>query len=194
VVHPDRLVDADADATAQAEFKMRELNAAWEELRDPVRRAAYDRRSGVRPAAVVGPGFATSPSTAPTGGPPAGVPDLEPEIEDRPTVVRAPRRRWARHAPVIVAGLLAALVGVVGCLAAVTGESDPTEVETTDRFPVGSCIVVAQDLTVTEAPCSRPTAVQVLGREPFPKPCPAGTRAVVLLERDESLCVPGSQQ
>jgi hypothetical protein len=190
-VHPDRLVDADADATAQAEFKMRELNAAWEVLRDPARRAEYDRRSGVRPSVTVGPGI--DPSSAPVVGPPAGVPDLEPEIEGRPTVAARRRSRWVRHGPVIVVAVLASLVGVVSCIASVADRSDPTEVETTDRFPVGSCIVIAQDLTVTEALCTRPDALQVLGREPFPKACPAGMRAVVLLERDESLCVPGSE-
>jgi hypothetical protein len=190
-VHPDRQVNADADATEQAEFKMRELNAAWEVLRDPARRAEYDRQSGVRPTVVVGPGI--DPSSVRLVGPPAGVPDLEPEIEGRPTVATRTRSRWARHGPVIVVAVLASLVAVVSCIATVADTSDPTEVETTDRFPVGSCIVIAQDQTVTEAPCTRPGALQVLGREPFPKACPAGTRAVVLLERDESLCVPGSQ-
>lgn len=189
VVHPDRLVDADAEALAGAEFKMRELNAAWEVLRDPTRRAAYDRGSVARSAVGAG----TRPGVvAPSPGPPEGVPDLEPEIEHRPTVVRRPRGRWARHGPVIVVVVLLALVGMVGCLASLSGTTDPTEVETTDRFPLGSCIVIGQDMVVTEAPCSRPGALQVLGREPFPKSCPAGLRAVVLLERDESLCVPGT--
>ena len=92
----------------------------------------------------------------------------------------------------IVVVVLVALVGMVSCLAAVTDTTDPTEVETTDRFPVGSCIVIGQDLVVAETPCGRPGALEVLGREPFPKSCPAGTRAVVLLERNESLCVPGT--
>ena len=40
--HPDRHASADAHAAAEAELRMRVVNAAWQVLGDPVSRAAYD--------------------------------------------------------------------------------------------------------------------------------------------------------
>lgn len=40
--HPDRHAATDADAAAEAELRMRMVNAAWQVLGDPVSRAAYD--------------------------------------------------------------------------------------------------------------------------------------------------------
>lgn len=46
--HPDRQAEAPVADRADAERRMREINAAWRELRDPRRRARYDAdlRSG----------------------------------------------------------------------------------------------------------------------------------------------------
>lgn len=40
--HPDRKGSVDPDAAAEAELRMRVVNAAWQVLGDPVSRAAYD--------------------------------------------------------------------------------------------------------------------------------------------------------
>ncbi|MBL8777915.1 MAG: J domain-containing protein [Acidimicrobiales bacterium] len=40
--HPDRHASADARSAAEAELRMRVVNAAWQVLGDPVSRAAYD--------------------------------------------------------------------------------------------------------------------------------------------------------
>ena len=40
--HPDRHAASDAHAAAEAELRMRVVNAAWQVLGDPVSRAAYD--------------------------------------------------------------------------------------------------------------------------------------------------------
>ena len=42
--HPDRQGQATAENRERAEFHMREVNAAWEVLRSPARRAEYDTR------------------------------------------------------------------------------------------------------------------------------------------------------
>lgn len=67
--HPDRHAGAAPSATAgrdAAERRMRELNEAWSVLRDPDRRAAYDRslRSGgpAPPSTAAGPGVVHTPS------------------------------------------------------------------------------------------------------------------------------------
>lgn len=49
--HPDLHATADPTAVAYAENQMRELNLAWEVLRDEQRRAAYDRSIGAAAAA-----------------------------------------------------------------------------------------------------------------------------------------------
>lgn len=194
-VHPDRLAGASAEEIERAHFKMQELNAAWEVLRDPERRARYDAASGVATTLVAteapasGPriGAAYTPRTVGIPFRPVGVPELEPEVEAQPTVVQ--KRRWATHGPVLVVVALVILLSVVGCIAAVSGGPAPTNVETTERFPVGSCIILTQDQVVTEASCRLVGARRVVGREAFPRPCATGTEAVLLVESDESLCV-----
>ncbi|MHB1138723.1 MAG: J domain-containing protein [Microthrixaceae bacterium] len=42
--HPDRVADADEADRATAAVRMQEVNAAWNVLGDPARRAAYDRQ------------------------------------------------------------------------------------------------------------------------------------------------------
>jgi hypothetical protein len=195
-VHPDRLVGASADEVERAHFKMQELNAAWEVLRDPERRAEYDAHGGVAGTTLVATeATPQAPRTGPAYSPrsvglpfrPQGVPELEPEIEAAPTVVQ--RRRWTSHGPVLVVIALVFLVAVVGCLAAVSSDPPPTNIQTTQRFPVGSCVTVRQDETVTEASCRLAGAQRVVGREAFPRPCPGDTVAVLLLDENASLCV-----
>ncbi len=84
--HPDRAPTApDAETAA---LRMVELNVAWEQLRDPVRRDVYDRkrtRASAQPVGSPAPGFAApappspaGPATrvdgAPSAGPPPGRP------------------------------------------------------------------------------------------------------------------------
>jgi hypothetical protein len=195
-VHPDRLVGATPAELQRAHFKMQELNAAWEVLRDPERRARYDasqRPAGDTLLATEAPphsphiGAAYTPRATGISFRPTGVPELEPEVEAEPTVVH--RRSWTGHLPALVVVALVVLVAVVGCLAAVTSDPAPTNIETTERFPVGTCVIVGQDQVVAESSCRLVGARRVVGREAFPKPCPTGTEALVLLSEDESLCV-----
>lgn len=169
---------------------MRELNAAWEVIRDPEQRAAYDRRrpvgAGQRSDRVTPP-TAVPAYRAPVGLPPDGVPDLEPEVEGAPTVVR--HRRWSAYGPVIVVGALVLVIAMVLALATLGAGPDPENVETTERFPAGSCVVVTDSRIIEEAVCGSPGAVLVVGRADFPSPCPSKTAAVVMIELNQSLCV-----
>jgi hypothetical protein len=195
-VHPDRLVGASPDELERAHFKMHELNAAWEVLRDPERRAAYDTTRPGAPVTVVDPGGSPAPRIAGFGGAPLvgsaptrTVADLEPEVEGAPTVVR--RRRWSRHGPALAVGALVLLVTVIALLATLTAEPEPTNVETTERFPVGSCVTIGLDQVVEEASCVSAGAREIVAKEAFPRPCPSGTEALVLIEQNVSLCLPG---
>lgn len=195
------MVDADASHREAAQLKMAELNAAWEVLRDPKRRAELDQRRAGSPGRAVPGGDAPTntgreragaegAAPAPTwsaGSAPGGVPLLEPELEDAPTVV-ARRPGWQAH-PVEVIVVVLVLLVVVVALAATGSQQDPEGVDTTERFAPGSCVQVTPTPGLVEATCDQPGAVVVLGSEPFPRPCPAGSQAVVLLEEQRSVCI-----
>ncbi len=186
LVHPDRLVDADSDHREAAQLKMAELNAAWEVLRDPARRAEYDRRGagrGPRPETVGWPGTGSPVS----GSAVRGSPLIEPELEEVvPAVARRPG--WQAH-PVQVIVVVLVLLGFVVALAATGGRQEPEGVDTTERFAPGSCVQVTTTPGLVEVACEEPGALAVLGSEPFPRPCPSGSQAVVLLEEQRSVCV-----
>jgi hypothetical protein len=87
---------------------------------------------------------------------------------------------------------LGLLVAVILLLAAVTGsEGDGVDVETTERFPVGACVLVGGDGGIVEAPCAEPRTGEIVAKVDFPRPCPAGTSAVVLAGEQLSLCLEG---
>jgi len=73
--HPDRAAGSSEAETAA--FRMVEINAAWDQLRDPGRRSDYDRRRAVTPA---GPRVATpgAPGSSADGQPSAGPPPGHP--------------------------------------------------------------------------------------------------------------------
>src|SRR2546423_10955054 len=64
--HPDRVAAAEK---AAAEEKFKEITEAYEVLRDPEKRAAYDRYgvAGVRGAGAAGGGGGPSPAPPPPG-------------------------------------------------------------------------------------------------------------------------------
>ncbi len=64
--HPDRHVDADPAAAADADARMRRINEAWEVLGSPSTRAGYDRSLRAPGAATPG-----APASAPTIRPPS---------------------------------------------------------------------------------------------------------------------------
>jgi hypothetical protein len=172
---------------------MAEVNAAWWVLGNRARRAEFDRvRSAPdrltsdRAGADGARRFASN--TSRSAYPPNGVPDLEPEVEGAPTVVRHRRRKRA-SGPVVVAGALVVVVVVVLVLASLSTPQDPENVETTVLFPAGSCVQITQARNLLAAPCDARGAVRVVGREPFPQPCPTRTAAIVMLELNESVCV-----
>ncbi len=63
--HPDRHADAEPHAAAEAELRMRVVNAAWQVLGDPVSRAAYDAElARAKRAAAVDDGAPADPLLA----------------------------------------------------------------------------------------------------------------------------------
>ncbi len=209
--HPDRQVDQSASARERAEFRMREIDAAWAVLRNPAARAHYDDDLRRTERALVGAGSGLSTGSSATlhrsttaarremafGREPDQVADLLPASAAEP--IRAPRLfTWG---PVLLGGTVLVLILVtVGF-----GARKPTNgvrVQTVEAFGVGTCVAVASDEALgtsvageqarqiaVSVPCSAPNVGRVSARENLPRPCPSGSWALPLVELRESLCL-----
>lgn len=179
--HPDRQQDRSPDALRLAEFHMAELNAAWEVLRNPASRAAYDR---VLAAERQGEGRVVGAAPPVHEGAAVLVPDLR---------VRPPA---APRLPLGCIWLLAsvALLLVIGIVALVLGDEDGDDVDVRTREPlgIGACVRLSPSgsfATVLEVPCGAPHDGVVAERTVFPKACSFGLTAVLLEDDRTIVCV-----
>lgn len=69
--HPDRQLDGDPRAAADAEARMRRINGAWQVLGSPSTRAEYDRSLRAPDASAPGASAPGASATAPTVRPPS---------------------------------------------------------------------------------------------------------------------------
>lgn len=173
--HPDHLGEGGNDprARAEAEARIRELTAAWQELRDPGRRAAYDRRRGSISSATPYSPFPPGTDPAPRGG----YDEWYADAADRRAAARVVRRPTGPAKPFRVRLLigfgLVILVGIM-LIVLVTGSGDGTSPPAVDR---GSCVRVAADAPATEVPCDEPNDGEVLTQVAVPGACPNGAIA-----------------
>jgi hypothetical protein len=187
--HPDRHADASPEARARAEFQMREVNAAWEVLRNPARRADYDARMrGDTP--VWEGGGRRAKRTAPVA---PRVADLQP----RPTSGAAvsPPASW-RAGPIIVVGVVL-VVAVLGFAAWATTSSssdgeDDVEVQVGTPISEGSCVALASidgRITPVANDCSAIGALYVVRVVDLGRPCPTGTESFDVQVEEVRLCL-----
>lgn len=178
--HPDQLGARAADPRhrAEAERTIRELNAAWAELRDPTRRARYDRTQGIGPPTA--PYSPFPPGTEPE--PPGGFAEWYADADRRRTAARVTTRPAAPARPFRVRLLFGfgaiVLVGIL-LIVFITGESDP-------RDDLGPCIRLGTDTSVRVA-CDRPNDGRIVARVDVPGACPAGSTAHRLTVGDPRL-------
>lgn len=182
VLHPDRHAGATPQEQALAERRMREVNAAWTALSDPLRRAEYDR--SLR-AARTGPTSAPSARPGPTMGPAATrfVPDAADagDLDDGPDLPA--HQFWLlRRGPVIGALLVAAVVFVVSAYAG-GGSTDRRR-----AVPPG-CVRVVQDRTAIRILCTEPNDGTIVTVVPAALDCPSGTRGVLIDAETKFSCV-----
>ncbi|MGZ4786805.1 MAG: J domain-containing protein [Acidimicrobiales bacterium] len=199
--HPDRRGDLDEAARAQADWRMRECNAAWAALGSPDGRAAYDdelRRDGLLPPrSGSGTEAGQAPSArargattaAPVVGRVASPTDqlVEPS---RDFGIMVPKRHTGRG---VALGVVVVLVAL-GVIAAVAASQDQTRAPAdpelrTNGFDVGSCVVVLPGPAVAQVPCSQPNAGQVVTTTDYPRPCPTGTETLTLADQHLNLCL-----
>jgi hypothetical protein len=197
--HPDRLVGRSPDEVETAEFRMREINAAWEVLRSPADRARYDDELRAPPggAPVGRPGGRVPPPSTPGfGAEPEAVADLTPASAPEPQLSAC----W-KFGPVIVGGVVLVVLLVV-ISSAVNRQDRPATVRTVEEHPVGSCVLITTDDAlgteepgaqvaplVIDVPCDGPRSGKVVERAVFPLSCPQGTTAYLLPDHENILCL-----
>lgn len=186
-MHPDRVTHEGPEVVAAAEFRMREMNAAWEVLRDPQRRRDYDRtwRDRTEGSEDVAAGATRSSAT-----------DLPEPVPDAPGSSTAHTAGWwvVPLAAAVVLVLAVLLIGFAGQ----RERQQVLEVQTGDRFAPGMCVAVRPGLDAQPVPCDGPSSGRIVEVVPHPRPCRDGDlHAVVLRSERLTLClesVPASQR
>lgn len=168
--HPDHLGDraATPGAREDAERHIRELNAAWQVLRDPERRERYDRTLPGQTHQVAYSPFPPGTEREPPGGFDEWFADADRRrssarvVRRDPRPVRPYRVRW-------LFGLGVVLVVGILLIALVAGKSDPPMPP-----PVGSgqCVQVANGPQAVQVPCSQPNDGRIVGHVDVPGECP----------------------
>jgi hypothetical protein len=183
--HPDHLGDRAQNplSKAEAEQHIRELNAAWQELRDPDRRAHYDRR--LTPSPPQTPFSPFPPGTEPE--PPGGFDEWYADAARRRTEARVVTRSTAPTRPFRVRLLIGfgviVLVGIM-LIVLITGESS-------DSLPPavgqGRCVRVETGPQTIEVPCDQRNDGKILSQVNVPGECPNGAVARRLSAQDSQL-------
>lgn len=181
--HPDRQDDPRPEVRQRSELHMAELNAAWEVLRNPASRAAYDR--SLAGEDLVGP---RRRSAEPDVHRQAAVlvPDLGPRRADRPGGRVPSGCLWA------IALGVAGVVAVAALIALGDDGGPPVDVRTREALGRGACVIVQRDgtaATVLEVPCDQDHDAVVVDRTTFPQPCPSGTTAILLDDNRTVVCL-----
>ncbi|HEY6532140.1 MAG TPA: J domain-containing protein [Acidimicrobiales bacterium] len=191
--HPDRRQTEDDTRRARADERIRAANAAWHVLRDPQRRADYDR--SLRHGSSVGGG---STATAASGPGAPGAPRPRPNVVGaRPAppsgmVVPASQASLWRYVPIAVLLVVLAAVLVVSAYAT-SGGSGPDSPGVQEAVPVvGDCVLVVM-ISGARAPvpvgCGTAGSARVSAVVDTPRPCPTGTEPVAVPGGRSTLCV-----
>lgn len=200
LLHPDRQGAASGAEQVLAERRMREVNAAWTVLSDPVRRADYDRTlavAGGRSAA------ARPPTASGAASRPAEARGSRPEDSDDPDAALARARLaeldpdepdlsaghfWLlRRVPVILALVVGAVLFIATAYAGGRNET-PGKVPGLADGPA-NCIRLVEGRNAIAADCAQPNDGEVVTRVAQVLDCPDGTKYALL--NNEFVCVRG---
>lgn len=187
VLHPDRLVDTSDGERALAERRMREVNAAWTTLSDPVRRADYDRQLAGRAQGSAVRRPASAPRS-PAGGTRAvdDDPDLErararaAELDpDEPEL--SPAHFWLlRRGPLVVVVLVGLVLFVVTAYAGGSATGGDDAEATTTTLATLACVRNIEGRTSVWVSCQAANDGRVVTFVDQPLDCPARTSYVVV--------------
>lgn len=166
-LHPDRVVDGSPAERALADRRMREVNEAWQVLRDPTRRRAYDD------SRIVG----RPHTTAAPARPRSSAPDRFDEDDDLVDVLPdlgPVQAGLFRHGPWLVLVVVLGLI-FIGTAYATTGGDDDGQPARGTGVGVGACVDVETGPTTSVVPCSGPHELRIVQRVPDGAACPVGT-------------------
>jgi hypothetical protein len=147
---------------------MREINEAWEVLRDPGRRQAYDRdrlagRRAHRPTTPSGSSAPMRPDLA--GADDDDLVDVAPELTGFTGGV-------VRHLPWVVALVV---LGAIFVFSAYAGSRDSAPAPTSVPATSGNCVDVASGPVTTVVSCDGPHDLRIVTRVGETQACPEGT-------------------
>lgn len=172
--HPDALTGADDATRAEAARRIREVNEAWRELRDPERRARYDLTLSDEPAPVrrASPYSPYPPGTEPE--PPGGFDEWFADAEERRAGARVVERTTRPTRPfrarVLFGFGVIVLVGIL-LVVFITGPGDEGPSTGIGR---GSCVRVNTAGPPTQVPCELPNDGRIVGVSDVVGGCPGG--------------------
>lgn len=178
-LHPDRQLGG-GPAAEEAAARMRDVNAAWAVLRDPGRRAAYDRELAARerPPTAAAPRPATGRATDPDD-------DLVAVVPAGPLGAVVGGLPW-----LLVLGLLAAIFVFTAYAAggddAGTGDGPPATVEVADLR--GQCVQRTNGLTLVVNCGVTPNEGRIVALAGGGAPCPDGTERWEVPQQDVAAC------
>lgn len=187
--HPDTVDAADAAARAEAAGRIREVNEAWKQLSDPVRRARYDRTLEPEPTAAsdAAPGSRRPYSPYPPGTepePPNGFDEWFADADLRRSrarvVDRTPRPVKPFRARVLFGFGLLVLVGILVIVMIAGGSPDGPGT----GISSGQCVRVDEVGPPTQVPCELPNDGRVLRQVSVAGKCPNGAMARQLTPGD----------
>lgn len=198
---------------------MREINAAWEVLRNPSARARYDddlkerAEEAKQPEKVKTTSVFDNTGDAPGAAPPSpvrarpkvislepdDVADLAPADDSTESVSTS---RWAVWAPVLIGTTVLVVVLIVAAVSA-NSKGSTVRIQTVEDFGVGTCVAIVTDPNSVSAepgvqatpvvlsmPCSDPHNGRVVSLEMIPRPCPKDSTAFAHPDdKKKSVCV-----
>jgi len=187
VHHPDAAADAPPSERAGADQRMREINAAWQVLRNPRARAAYDAR--LRTGRVVGP----SPDGATSASRDRPASTSWPAPAARPASPPPPRS-LLRFGPIALVVMVLLVVVVFTAYANKQTNVDPAPSLPTSgpRYEVGACVRVTPSesgLVPIDAACGLTAAYRIAATTDLGRPCPADTTPLEVAADKITLCL-----
>jgi hypothetical protein len=194
--HPDRHASSPPAEREAAAFRMQEINAAWEVLRNPARRAAYDASlRGDRPVwERAGGGTPRAPRTTTI------------RAGEAPVFTAPGFEVPAAHAPLLRFGPIVVLMLVLVAVLVFTAYANRgDEVATPDsgvaleagaervRFEPGTCVLImsvgGRLLPVPAGSCDQLGAQQITAVTDLGRPCPEGSSPFEVASEKLRLCL-----
>lgn len=197
VMHPDRQSDATDAERRFADRRMREVNAAWTVVSDPVRRRAYDaelRAARTGPGGVgssgagasatprPGPGSSRQPYVAPEDAvdPDAAYAQLRlDELDPNEPQLTAAHFWLLRRGPVVLIVLVGLFLFVVTAYAG-SGSGGGAGTSSTSTTAPPDCARVIEKRTAIAVPCTEPNDGRILTQVGAALDCPERTQYVLM--------------